>query len=272
MRGRTAAIMSRSDACFAIAEYCRRAAPVERGFVFADLFGISGARFGLRRRGKRAVALELAQRVHNEARTERGQLVVKRCRRIVRVDRDACGAQHGTRIESRIHLHERDTRLRIARFQRPMDRRGAAPARQQRSMDIDAAVARNVEHLLGQQQPISGDDHHIVRRCSQRFDGRPRFGGILAVTPQRRRLSHRQAVLEGIALDRAGLQLHSAPGRAIRLGENECDGKTRRIDGGERGGRELRRTGKYDAQRMCHEFERICAALTSREPAFSSSS
>jgi hypothetical protein len=127
-------------------------------------------------------------------------------------------------------------------------------------VNIDAAVARNVEHFLGQQQPISGDDHHIVRRFAQRIDGCARFGWIFAVTAQRGWLGHRQTVLEGITLDSTCLQLHSTPGRAIRLRQNERDRKPGRIDRGERRGREFRRTGKDDAQRMCHGFQRGRAA------------
>jgi hypothetical protein len=51
--------------------------------------------------------------------------------------------------------------VRVAGEDGALDRRRAAPARQQRSVNIDGAEARQREHRLGQNQPV-GRDHHGV--------------------------------------------------------------------------------------------------------------
>ena len=47
-----------------------------------------------------------------------------------------------------------------------LDRRRAAPARQQRGVQVEAAVARRVEDRLRQDQPVGDDDRDVggVRR------------------------------------------------------------------------------------------------------------
>ena len=52
--------------------------------------------------------------------------------------------------------------VRIAGEQRALDRRGAAPARQQRGMDVDAAEPRHREHRRRQDQAV-GHDHERIQ-------------------------------------------------------------------------------------------------------------
>ena len=60
--------------------------------------------------------------------------------------RSACrhGApqQHGAGIEARIHEHDADAGFGVAGHDGAGDRRGAAPARQQRGVDVQAAAPR----------------------------------------------------------------------------------------------------------------------------------
>jgi len=71
--------------------------------------------------------------------------------------------QHGTGIEPGLHLHDAHAGHGIAGQDGALDGRRAAPARQERRVDVEAAVARHVEHRLGQQQAV-GSDHHDVGR------------------------------------------------------------------------------------------------------------
>ncbi len=56
-----------------------------------------------------------------------------------RPDVDRLGHQDGPGIEAGVHLHDADAGARVAGFDGAHDRRGAAPARQQRGMDVDGA-------------------------------------------------------------------------------------------------------------------------------------
>ncbi len=95
-------------------------------------------------------------------------------------DRDARGQRHRPGIEPDIHLHDHHAGLGIARHDRPLDGRGAAPARQQRGMAVIAAQPRPFEDRLRQQQAVSHDHCHIgierakgfTIRFSLEIDGR----------------------------------------------------------------------------------------------------
>ena len=76
-------------------------------------------------------------------------------------DRGFVRQQHIAGIQTLGHLHGGNTRLFVARDNRPLDRRGTAPARQQRTMHVDAAVRRNIEHRLGQQLAVGHHDDDL---------------------------------------------------------------------------------------------------------------
>ena len=69
--------------------------------------------------------------------------------------------QHRPGVEPVIHLHDGHAGHRVAGQDRPLDRRSAAPARQQRSMNVHAAHLRRVEDRLGQDQAV-GRDHRDI--------------------------------------------------------------------------------------------------------------
>ena len=106
-------------------------------------------------------------------------------------------------------------------------------------MHIDATQPWRVEYALRQDQSVGGDHHQI---------GLP-FGqlelriGIL----QRRGLADRDVVLQRQLLDRAGLQLAPASGRAIRLRVNRDDFVIALQECAQALGGEIRRTGENDA-------------------------
>jgi hypothetical protein len=67
----------------------------------------------------------------------------------------------GAGVEPLVHLHHHHAGLFIAGHDRPLDRRGTAPARQQRGVAVVAAVAGAVEDRFRQQQAVGDDDGDI---------------------------------------------------------------------------------------------------------------
>ena len=62
---------------------------------------------------------------------------------ILRLQKDVAG------IETFVHVHHGDSGLAIAGGDRCLDRRGAAPARQKRCVQIQAGESWNLEHARG---------------------------------------------------------------------------------------------------------------------------
>ena len=141
---------------------------------------------------------------------------------------------------------------RVAGLDRALDRRRAAPARQQRGMDVQAAQARQLEHPLRQDQAVGRDDHHVGPRRLQRASRAARASS--AYLPSSRRLRGWATAMpccERELLDRRGLQLHAAAGRAVGLRQHQRRPRSRRRDAArQRDGRELGRAGEGDAQRL----------------------
>jgi hypothetical protein len=148
--------------------------------------------------------------------------------------------------------------LRVAGLDGAMDRRRAAPARQQRGVDVDAAAARQVEHGLRQDQAVGGH-HQQIRRGGQQ--GLPRGIGVLgelAVRAQTAWLGDSQATVQRLLLDRRRLQLHAAPGGAVGLGQHQRHLVASVGQGGQRGAGELGCPGECDPHAS---FMRLCSAL-----------
>ena len=86
-------------------------------------------------------------------------------------DRQPFGHRDVAGVEADIHLHHHHAALGIAGHDGAVDRGGATPARQQRSMQIETAIARRVENGLRQNHAI-GDDDSIVRIMRAEFGER----------------------------------------------------------------------------------------------------
>ena len=59
-------------------------------------------------------------------------------------------------VEACVHLHDADTGLMVARFYRALDGGSAAPTRQERGVDVEAAEARVGEKPRRQEQAVGG--------------------------------------------------------------------------------------------------------------------
>ena len=81
--------------------------------------------------------------------------------RVVGMNVHPFAEQDRTLVQPFAHLHDLDAGLAVAGHDGALDRRGAAPARQQRGVDVDAAEPRRLENGLGQDQAIGDDDGDI---------------------------------------------------------------------------------------------------------------
>ena len=120
--------------------------------------------------------------------------------------------KYRTAIEPGRHRHQADTGLLVPGKNRRLDRRGAAPAGQNRRVNVEAAVLRNIENGLRQDQPVCRHDQEV----------RPEGGELRLrlLVAQRLGLPDRDAALLCKKLDRARRQLLAAAGRSIRLGQH----------------------------------------------------
>ncbi len=88
-------------------------------------------------------------------------------------------------VEADIHLHHHHAALGVARHDGAVDRSGAAPARQQRGVQVEAAERRRIENGLRQDHAIGDDDGRIGVVRAEFLE---RFRRL-----QRRRRQHRNA-------------------------------------------------------------------------------
>src|SRR4029077_17959211 len=96
------------------------------------------------------------------------------------------------------------------------DGRGAPVARQNRSVDVDGAATRDVEHGLG--QDLAESDYGGYIRSDRAQPLRP------ARIPQSRRLEHRNARGHRALLDGRRLEVLAATGGLVGLGNDGGDG------------------------------------------------
>ena len=131
--------------------------------------------------------------------------------------------QHRAGIEPLVHLHDGDAGLPVAGEDGALDRRRAAPARQQRGMDVEAAEPRRL-----QDRAAAGSGH---RRRPRRHRGRGAANGLLrlggrAGSPG---VQDRQAVLlpPAPAPARDAAAGRGRPGAAAGCRPRRCHGRRR---------------------------------------------
>ncbi len=189
--------------------------PVEACLGLVQLVRVGDAILRLRLRQRMDAGTQQAQAVGKHLCAQLGKAVMQLAAGFLRPDRRALLQQHRAGIEPCLHPHQADPGLGIAGLDRPLDRRGAAPAGQQRGMHVPAAVGRNGQHRARQDQAV-GDHHHQVRgQCAQRLPG---FGAA-----QRLRLQDRNAAGDGFELDRRSGKAAAATGGPVRLGVDGHD-------------------------------------------------
>ena len=102
---------------------------------------------------------------------------------LVRPDRPAADREHRAGVELLHHAHDRDAGLGVAGDHRAMDRRRAAPARQDRGVHVDHAEPRNRQQRVGQEPAVGGDDAEVRLQGRSSGAGTPRRGAAPAAAP-----------------------------------------------------------------------------------------
>ncbi len=129
----------RRKAADVVVDVRRRPRPVDARLGLVDLLRVGGAFGGLRREGEDAAG-KRGERAHHQIGAEAGETLRQLAGGGVGADRDALA--HGDRagVEARLHAHDHDAGLGVAGHDGAGDGRGAAPARQQRGVEVEAAV------------------------------------------------------------------------------------------------------------------------------------
>ena len=125
------------------------------------------------------------------------------------------GEQHIAGVQTFRHLHGGNACHFIARDDRPLDRSGAAPARQQRTVHVDAAVRRDIEYRLGQQLAVCHYDDNLGCQLAQTR--------LLVLIFEGIRLENRNIMLECERFHRRCSENLLAALRLIRLGVHGAD-------------------------------------------------
>jgi hypothetical protein len=136
--------------------------PVQPGFGLVQLVRVGHALFRLRPRDRLDAGAQQAQAVGQHLRAQLGQLVVQLAAGIGGGDRQLLVQQHRAGVQAGLHLHQAHAGFGVAGLDRTLDRRRAAPARQQRGMHVPATLGRDGQHGLRQDQAV-GHHHHQVR-------------------------------------------------------------------------------------------------------------
>ena len=215
----------------------------ERGFGLVDLVGVGDALFWLRCAHQR---IGRGQGLHDALATQHGQLVVQRGGGGVRCDGQRAQQQHVARVQAGVHLHDGDAALAVTGLDGPMDGRSTAPAWQERGMNVQTPLGRQGQHPVGQDQAVSGHHHGLGTAGMQQVAGLLGVLRVAAVQAQAARLRDGDVVFQGQLLDGRRLQLQTAAGRAVGLGEHQDHPMTRCQQRGQGLAREHRRASKHE--------------------------
>jgi hypothetical protein len=105
-------------------------------------------------------------------------------------------------------------------------------------MDVEAAMARNVQHDLGQNQAIGGHHHHVRSQQAQLLLGR--------LILQGQGLEYFAAPGQGQLLHRRSLQGHTPARRPVGLGQDQGNVVACLVKGGQGPGGKFGSAGKDD--------------------------
>ena len=153
-------------------------APIEKAVGFFELRRVGGE--GAVLRNARGVSLlQKIEGFEQAGRGEVGEAVVELTGGFVGADGELLGEEDVAGVEALVHIHHGDAGLVVAGEDGGVDRRGAAVARKERGVEIEAAEARGFEDALGEDLAVGGDDHEVGHEDAevvQRRGGAEFFG------------------------------------------------------------------------------------------------
>ena len=197
--------------------------------------GVAALRIVLRTRRD---LIQFDERFGQKFRTGLCQTVKKFACGLLLTDLGLVSQQHIAGVQTFRHLHGGNACHFIARDDCPLNRRRTAPARQQRTVHVDAAVRRDIEHRLGQQLAVSHYDDNLGCQFAQTR--------LLVLIFEGVRLKNRNIMLECECFHRRSGENLLAALRLIRLRVYRADvmsGVDERLQA--RHG-EVRRAHEYD--------------------------
>ncbi len=137
-------------------EFDRRPRPVEPCLLFLDLARIGNAHRRLLL-GLHPARLQVEERRSYQVRAKRRELIVQGTGVLILSDRKATLRKQRPGIQTRVHPHDRNPRFTIAREKRALNRRGAAPARQERGMNVQRSVRSDNKERRRQDHAVRSD-------------------------------------------------------------------------------------------------------------------
>ena len=204
--------------------------------------GGKGSILVLLRHSRQSTCSDLRNRFTQSFGTHSGNAVEQFTAGLLGVDDDLFAVQHITGIQPLIHLHDGNAGLGVTVQHRPLHRSAAAIFRQQRNVQVDAAIAGHFQHGLRQNAAIG---HHY-----DQFRGKGADIFILAAVPQGAGLEHRRAVCQSNLLDRrCGEHLFTAD-RLIPPGVHSTDIVPGSIQGFQALGSNIRRAHEQNAHQL----------------------
>ena len=222
-------------------DHPRGVAPVDGCLGLCDLRRVRDACGRLRRPGNRHARRQATQHADQRAGALGRDAIEERGGRIAGADGDAHGVEHRAGVEPRLHLHDRRARFLVAGKQRALNGRRAAPARQQRRVNVEAAMARPCQDRGRQDESVGRYGKHVDRDREQRRARR--------LVQQRRRLQHGEAAFQRQPLDGRRFGPEPAPARSVRPREHQRNGEPRVEQRAQHHRRKRRGAGKTDIHR-----------------------
>ena len=142
---------------------------------------------------------------------DRGQPRLDLAGRLVGADGDGLLRQHVAGVQRHRHADDGDAGLRFAAEDGPGDRRRPTVFRQQRAVDVDAALRRHGQHVARQDLAVGGDDEQVGPPFAELGDPFRRVNAL--------GLEDGDAVGQGDFLHAAaGLARGTADGAAVAVG------------------------------------------------------
>ncbi len=203
-----------------VADLARGAAPVHAAALAGEPRRVGRPRAVLGSRLDRS-RLQPVEGLDDQPAAHRGEAREQLPRRLLGTDLGLDLEQDGPGVEPLLHQHRGHAGAGLPGGDRGLDRRRAAPAREQRGVQVDAAEPRQPEEVA-REDLAEGDDHRDVGLKLRHLRQEVGVADPL-------RLQDLEPVLAGPARHRRVLELLAAADRARRLGD-DAQGAAPRLD------------------------------------------